>query len=264
MPSYFNTLECGRNILGRLDVTYERARMDTPKEKYYTTLLETLVDDNNRNGALLSNEKLRQAVSKVMEETEAEFECCDKITMDTLFQSPVQMKDISTINDSPYYDSDDQVDTISDSKRQVDPSSDARVDTHITDGIRKLPIRPITLGPVVIGQDLVTSVRETSCEGLLLKILKPLHTISLKEIVMDVACNSTQVYRIAVWNPIRAIHRTPGVNVFIFSPIRGSNSSFEKWLSNIEPLNTSIDGSAAQERNSNCFCNENGCEKYPR
>ena len=45
--------------------------MATPKDKYYTTLLESLGDDNNRNGALLSNEKLRQSVSKVMEETEA-------------------------------------------------------------------------------------------------------------------------------------------------------------------------------------------------
>ena len=45
--------------------------MTTPKEKYYENMLETLVDDNNRNGALLSNEKLQQAVSKVMEETEA-------------------------------------------------------------------------------------------------------------------------------------------------------------------------------------------------
>ena len=65
-------------------------------------MLETLVNDNNRNGALLSNEKLQQAVSKVMEETEAEFECLNEITMDTSFQSPIQKKDISTINDSVY------------------------------------------------------------------------------------------------------------------------------------------------------------------
>ena len=48
--------------------------MATPKDKYYEKMLETVVDDNNRNGATLSNEKLRQAVNKVMEETEAEFE----------------------------------------------------------------------------------------------------------------------------------------------------------------------------------------------
>ena len=77
--------------------------MDTPKDKYHNTLLKTLVDDNNRNGATLSNEKLRQAVGKVMEETEAELERkINKITMGTSFQSPVQNKDISIINDSGY------------------------------------------------------------------------------------------------------------------------------------------------------------------
>ena len=37
------------------------------KDKYYIMLLKTLVDENNLNGAPLSNEKLCQAVGKVME-----------------------------------------------------------------------------------------------------------------------------------------------------------------------------------------------------
>ena len=77
--------------------------MAIPKDKYYEKMLETLDDDNNRNGAPLSNEKLRKTVNKLMEETEVEFERnINKITMDTSFQSPVQKKDISTINDSGY------------------------------------------------------------------------------------------------------------------------------------------------------------------
>ena len=48
---------------------YERACMATPKDKYYEKMLETLVDDNNPNDAPLSNEKLRQSVNQVMEET---------------------------------------------------------------------------------------------------------------------------------------------------------------------------------------------------
>ena len=71
VPSYFNIFECGKNILDRLDVTYEQACMVTPKEKYYTKLLKNLVNDNNYNGAPLSNENIQQAVSIVMEETEA-------------------------------------------------------------------------------------------------------------------------------------------------------------------------------------------------
>ena len=57
--------------------------------------------------------------------------------MDTVYQSPVQKRDISAINNSAYYESADKVDTISDSKEQVDPSSDPWVYTHTTDGIQK-------------------------------------------------------------------------------------------------------------------------------
>ena len=56
--SYFNIFECGRNILDRLDVTYQRAFMATPKDKYYNALLDTLVKDNNRKGETLSNDNI--------------------------------------------------------------------------------------------------------------------------------------------------------------------------------------------------------------
>ena len=58
--------------MNRFDVKYEQACMATTKQKYYTKILETLVDYNDRNNAPLSNENLRKAVSKVMEETEEE------------------------------------------------------------------------------------------------------------------------------------------------------------------------------------------------
>ena len=44
VPSYFNIFECGRNILNILDVTYEQSCMATPRDKYYTKMLETLVE----------------------------------------------------------------------------------------------------------------------------------------------------------------------------------------------------------------------------
>ena len=47
-------------------MTYEQACITTPEDKYYEKMLETLVNDNNRNGELFSNDKLQQAVSKVM------------------------------------------------------------------------------------------------------------------------------------------------------------------------------------------------------
>ena len=53
-------------------MTYERACMATTKEIYCTNWLETLADYNDSNNAPLSNEKLRQAVSTSMAETEDE------------------------------------------------------------------------------------------------------------------------------------------------------------------------------------------------
>ena len=76
-------------------------------------MLENLVKINNQNGEPFSNEKLWQAVSDVREETDAEHERnINAITCDTSFQSPMQNKDVSTISDYVYYESDEQVDTI--------------------------------------------------------------------------------------------------------------------------------------------------------
>ena len=55
-----------------LDVTYEQACMASTKEKYYTKILENIVDYNDRNNTPFSNEKLRKAVSKIVAETEEE------------------------------------------------------------------------------------------------------------------------------------------------------------------------------------------------
>ena len=127
---------------------YEQACMANPKDKYYTKLLKALINDNNNNGAPFSDENIQQAFSIVVEKMEAELERnINKITMDTSFQFPVQKKGISTINDSGYNESNNQVDKISDSKEQVDASSrsstdsaeqfdtssNPRVDTHITE-----------------------------------------------------------------------------------------------------------------------------------
>ena len=58
VPIYFNIFECGKNIFNRLDVTYERSCMATPKDKYYTKLLETVIDYNYHHNAPSSNENL--------------------------------------------------------------------------------------------------------------------------------------------------------------------------------------------------------------
>ena len=81
-------------------------------------MLDTLVKDNNIRGQPLSNEKIQKSVGKVIEETEAEFERnYNEITCDTSYQSPILKKDVLTINDLVYYESDEHVDTIIDASK---------------------------------------------------------------------------------------------------------------------------------------------------
>ena len=62
VTSYCNIFECGRNLLDQLDVTYQRAFMETPAEDdYYKEILKNLIKVNNEGGKLC-NERLRQAV----------------------------------------------------------------------------------------------------------------------------------------------------------------------------------------------------------
>ena len=59
--SYFNIFMCGRNLLDQPDITYQRAFMATPEDKYYKEMTKSLIKANNEGGKLC-NEKIRQAV----------------------------------------------------------------------------------------------------------------------------------------------------------------------------------------------------------
>ena len=64
-----------------------------PKRKYYTKMLEILVEYNDHHNAPLSNDNIRQEIIKSTEETEEE-ECniifyANNVTMDNFCQSPV-------------------------------------------------------------------------------------------------------------------------------------------------------------------------------
>ena len=164
VPIYFNIFECGRDIFNILDVTYERACMAIPKEKYYMNLLDTLIDHNDRHHLPLFNEGLRKSVSKVMAETEEEERNVkhntNNVDMDTFCQSPVttniqrniasvpnerqMLSEIlaetikgfkrltlqSTIKDSAYYNSEDD-------DAESNPKSNQVVATHTSDGKKR-------------------------------------------------------------------------------------------------------------------------------
>ena len=125
------------------------------------TLVETLIDHNDRHNVPLSNEKLQQAVSTVMSETE-EDECDTKcnvnnLTMDNFIQSPVTTntpRNIANVPNERQISSDSLAETIKGFKRLIlqskinnsadyhsekndaksDPKSDQVVATHTSDG----------------------------------------------------------------------------------------------------------------------------------
>ena len=135
----------------RFDVTYQREFMATPKDKYYTALMYTLFKYNNLRGLPFSNENIQEAVSDVMEETEAEFERYhNEITCDNSYQSPILKKHVLTMNDLVYYESDEHVDMISYSSKQVDSSNEPIKYTHIIDRIRNLSVGVVSVDPAVI------------------------------------------------------------------------------------------------------------------
>ena len=58
---------------------------------------------------------------------------------------------VSTINYSVYYESDENVDTISDSSKQVDASNKPITDTHIFEGVNNLSVGIVSVKPAFIG-----------------------------------------------------------------------------------------------------------------
>ena len=147
--------------------------MATPREEYYTKMLDSLLGHTHCHGTPLSSKKLQEAVSRAMEEDEKYVECnVNNITTDNLCQSPVtihaQKKNAngtnerrivssilaetikqfkgctiqSTISDYAHSDSKEQVNAIRNSEELVDavsdpksnPSSDPKVATYTTNG----------------------------------------------------------------------------------------------------------------------------------
>ena len=99
--------------------------MATPAENdYYKEMLKNLIKVNNEGGKLC-NEKLQQAVIDLRAEMNLENKRnINNITCGDLYQYPMKNKEVSTINDFIYNESYEHVDTISDSRKQVDARND--------------------------------------------------------------------------------------------------------------------------------------------
>ena len=118
----------------------------------------------------------------------------NNITCDDLYQSPIKNKDVSTINDSVYNQSDEHIDTIIDSIKHGDARNNPIKETHIFDRIITLSIGVGSLEPAVIRiiiqgstplrMNLVAHVLINSSKQLYMTILSPLNTFQSKAFVV--------------------------------------------------------------------------------
>ena len=111
MTNYFNVsnvFEYGRN---NPDVSCERAFMATGNNEYFTDVLDTLNEYQDRYGQIFSIKKIIEAVICFMDEVEEEIK-------HNISDSKEGVDDISNSNE--------QVDDISNSNEQVDAESEGK------------------------------------------------------------------------------------------------------------------------------------------
>ena len=187
----------------------------------------------------------------------------NNITCDDLYWSPMKKKDVSTINDSVYNESDEHLDMISDSRKQVDPRNDPIKETHIVDGFHTLSIRVGPLEPDVIGiirqesTDLITHVLTNYSKQLYMKSSSPLNTFQSKPFVIGSQYESVGGNRNIICTSIDSRNSmgnhsrigTPGVNRDIFGPSSNTTSNLLSCTGSIEKFDTHAHGSTTQERN---------------
>ena len=79
---YFNIIECGRNLLDQLDVTYQREFTESPlqqglyqispaRERYYDMMANKIIETNVGSEGTINNEELRKAITILKYEEEA-------------------------------------------------------------------------------------------------------------------------------------------------------------------------------------------------
>ena len=141
--SYFNILECGRNLLDQLDITYQRAFMASPVQEglyqpspaqkiYYEKMAESHIKAKFGSNETMNDEELHKAIIVLKSEKEADHERNIKnMIQDDDYKSPWKDKDATTFNDAAYIFLNSYEDEISDSSKQVEASKEQIKDTHV-------------------------------------------------------------------------------------------------------------------------------------
>ena len=92
VTSYFNILKCGRNLLDKLDVTYQRAFMATSAQyEYYREITQSLIKANIGSDGKICNDNIHQSVVDLRSELDLEHERnINNITIEDVYTSPMK------------------------------------------------------------------------------------------------------------------------------------------------------------------------------
>ena len=240
-------------------------------------MTKSLIKVNNEGGKLC-NEKIRQAVIDLRAELNLEHECnINNISCDNEYMSPMKKKDVSTINNSVYYQSDEHADTLSDSRKPVDASTEPITDTHIVERINNLSVEIVSVKPAVIGVGIIgqgitqgdingiTNIGSNIVKDILTnssKILFDKNTFHLNTLQSETLVIGPQDEYVKITNRIISMPSdirnisgdriiridTPGVNKDIWSVINVT-SNVLSCTDNVKKFDTIVHSSTTQERN---------------
>ena len=110
--SCFNIFKCGRNLLDQLDVTYQRAFMESPVQKvlyqispaqeiYYDMMVNNIIETNVRSEGTINDEEFRKAITILKYEEEAGHELnINNMAEEDEYKSPWKDKDLTTVNNT--------------------------------------------------------------------------------------------------------------------------------------------------------------------
>ena len=155
-------------------------------------------------------------------------------------------------------------------ENKVDPRNYPIKETRIVDGVCTLSIGVGLLDPALIriirqySTDLVTYDLTGLSNKLSMKIFSLLNTNQSRTFVVGLQCNIVGDIRNIICTSLnsrnsvggRSRIRTPGVNKYILSPIRDTDSKFLSCTGIIEKFNTHVHVSVTQERNMYSSCIE--------
>ena len=151
-------------------------------------MTKILIKANIGSDGKICNGKIQQTVFDLRAYLNLKHECSiNSITCEDIYTSHMKNKEVKTIDDLVYHESDKHADTISDSSKQVDASNEAITDTHIVRRVRNLSVGVVSVDPSVIGVGIIG-------QGITLGVING-RTNIVNNIVTDILMDSSNHFR---------------------------------------------------------------------